>query len=571
MNDNNYEALINKVKKSANDKIDVLLRKFSIMRQRKATFNMQRAELNKHLRPGLSQSVAGTGVVEERSGSLLGSLADTAIAKLNFLGNASDCSWLSLSFNQKKLNGLSKDMQDEIQYWIEDLQYLLQHLFGSVKSKFYMNAKANWADWFIEGASALKVDWSDVNHDRITFVNIGMDSIYIYTDSDGEIVAIANEKKLTRLEAEDSGLIDEKGNGRATEKYSDITNEQYLTFIDFIVKKNIFFTVDKDIDAPYIRLMIDKEKRKVVLVQLEPSLPYIVSRQQAGLKTPYGQSVLWSSIKSFQYFDNLATNEKNFINFNVNPVYLTSMAHMDTSKKRTISPGDVIYGLDSNTLRPFLQQLFPGGDLGAVHTVYQSKYSEVERQLFANDVIPPNATAMTATEILRRELQYNKRILPLIECRKHDFLAPLIFRCLELMFEKKNEDVPRLSTLTLKQLKCKNEIEVLDYFDIQFGGQLKNLLQAQSLLDLQNFVAFSANIGLSDFVKGREVIEAVSEYLSVQKKFIKTEEEVMQEQQARAEAEQQQKEEERRQEMVMRSRTDGEDIMEEDYGDEVLV
>lgn len=565
---NNYEALINNLKKVANENIDVLFRKLNIMKQKKAVFNKQRAILNEQLRPGISQNISGTGIVEERSGSILGSIADTAIAKLNFLGNASDCSWLNLSFNAKKLNGLTGDAQEEIQHWIEDIQYELQHLFSNVKSKFYCNARANWADWFIEGASAMKVEENEDGIKKITFVNVGMDNIYIYSDSDGEILAVANEIQLTRLEAKDKGLLtseDEK-------EYNNSLDDQYKTFIDFVILRDLFFKVDEALEASYIRLYIDKEKRKVISARTETSFPYIISRQMAGLKTPYGQSVLWSSIKSFEYFNNLAKNEKALINFNVNPIYLTSKAELNTGKKITLTPGDIVYGLDSNTLRPTMQPMSPSGDLGAVHSVYQSKYLEVERQLYAEDVLPPNANAMTATEILRRELQHNKRILPLIENRKQDFLAPLIYRCMEIMYADnsvRSGGMPKLSQLTLKQLKCKNEIEVLDYMEIQFGGQLKNLLQAQSLLDLENFVSFTANIGLSDFVKGREVIEAVAEYLSIETKFIKTEQEVAEEQQARAEAEQQQREEEQRQQM--RQAGVGNEFIEQDYGDEVLV
>lgn len=538
-----YNSYLERARGDCEKQIDKLLESIGRMNVGKAEFLRRRDILNNLLRDGY-RSAPQTGGLQRRepleSSTSLSALAYKAISNLNFLGNSPDCSWLSLVFDYSKKDELPASTHTEINTWIDKIRNKLKSIFYDEDSFFYSNVFNNWSDWFIEGCSVLKVDWKNAEKRDISFVNVGASNVSLRCDGGGRITAIAYSYSLTKKEAYDRGLITLKENDkRNTDIQKTILpsgfGDDKVEFIDFCIARTSSDIFPKQLQAPYLRVLINKTDRKAVSVIEEETFPYIVSRAISGQSLPYGNSLLWGSIKSFRYIDFLKNASKNYIEHNANPTILTSAAHADSSAAfGRLVPGAILPGLDPISLRPLCQPVTYTGDISILVNIYNLERAEVTDALLASDVIPPNASQMTATEIMKRELQWNKRILPLIECRKNDFLAPLIRRCIYLLNEL--EELPILSDVALYNIGCRDTLEALDYLSVQFGGQLLNIANTQEMLDMINFVTYSSNLGLGNLVNGKAVVEKLRQYLNVSSDCIKTEQELQAEQQAIEEA-----------------------------------
>lgn len=537
----NYQVQLDKAKAICEKQINNLLETVNKNDVGKSEFMYRRKILNDILRPAYNSAPQRKNTKPSNAGTPLSALASKAISTLNFLGNASDCSWLSLSFDYDDKTNIPAYVLDEIKLWIEGVKNKLKHILYDCDSCFYTNAFNNWGDWFIEGCSVMKVDWKSIDKQKISFVNVGASNISLQCEDTGEIQMVAYRYFLSKKEAYNRGLIDieEKENTI----YSDIaksimparSGEDNIKFIDLCVKRTNKDVFPEQLTAPYLRVLINETDRKIVDVQEESTFPYIVSRALSGLFLPYGLSPLWGAVKSFRYFEFLSNAEKNYIAYNADPPLLTSLANSDASSRfRKILPGEVVPALDPASLRPLFQSMIPTGDVSIIDATYSRRMVEIAEQLYANDILPPNANQMSATEVMKRELQWNKRILPFIECRKNDFMAPIVRRCLLMLAEIDN--LEPLSDIAMSTLGCTSVIEVIDYLSVQFGGQLLNMSQAQTMIDLLTFVTHLSNMGLGHLIKGREVANKLAEYLNVPLDCIKTEQELQAEQQAIAEA-----------------------------------
>lgn len=553
----NYNSYLEKARVACEKQISKLIDAIDEMGAGKVEFLRRRAILNKLLRNGYNSSPQTSKNKSDPldSGTSLSSLAYKAISNLNFLGNAPDCSWLSLAFAYEKKEELPDSIRNEINDWIDKIKNKLKSIFCDEGNSFYTNAFNNWGDWFIEGCSVLKVDWRKADNNDISFVNVGATNVSFRCDGGGRITAIAYSYLLTKKEAYDRGLItlneNEQQNFDVTKNIlsSSFGNDK-VQFIDFCIERSNSDIFPKQLTAPYLRVLINKTDRKVVSVIEEQTFPYIISRAISGQSLPYGNSLLWDNVKSFQNIQFLKRATKNYIAFNTNPPILTSAAHGDSSSAFAhLVPGDILPGLDPISLRPLAQPVTYTGDVSILVNVYNIERAEVAEALFANDILPPNANQLTATEVMKRELQWNKRILPLIECRKNDFLAPLIRRCILMLSEK--DDLPILSDNALYVIGCQDTMEAVEYLSVQFGGQLLNMANTQEMLDMINFITYSSNLGLGNLINGHVVVEKLRQYLSVSSNCIKTPQELQAEQQAIEDAKAREAEEQYNKDMAL--------------------
>lgn len=526
-----YNSYLEKARVICEKQIHKLLVKVDKMEAGKSQFLQMGRLLNELLRNTYSSSPQTPhGQRPSNIGAPLSIYVHKAISNFNFLGNSPDCTWLSLVFDEDKMSGLPNNIRKAINDWVCSIKSKLKHIFSDESNFFYSNVFNNWSDWFIEGCSVLRVDWKNIDKKEISFINVGAFNILLDTNAIGNISSIAYSYKLTQQEAYERGLITLEDKNQKQIDIDSYHNNVILEFIDLCISRTRNDIFPKQLTNPYLRILINKTNMKVISVKEESTFPYIVSRAISGQSLPYGKSLLWDSVNMFRYIYFLRDSERNYVAYNSNPPMFTSKSEFTTSKVlKKIMPGDIIPALDPVSLRPLYQPMIPVGDIGSLMNIYNIAKAEVAEALLANDVLPPNANQMSATEVMKRELQWNKRILPLIECRKNDFLAPLIKRCILMLYEQ--DELPSLSDDVLYALQCQDTQEVLSYLSVQFGGQLLNMANTQEMLDMLSFITYANNMGLGHFIKGREIIDKLCQYLNVDSRLVKTEQEIMAEQQ----------------------------------------
>lgn len=536
-----YAKKMNSIKELLQKDIDKIMRMFEAMSIGKVEFSKTARKLNNLLRPGYE--VNGNTTL---GGSPLGAMAYKTICTLNFLGNASNCSWLNLVISKSRLTKrLPEDAKKEVNRWMSECEEIITDVLCSDISGFYGAAFINWADWFIQGCSCLKIDWRSADNDdgAIVFSNINMKDIFVKVENWGEFFAIAHSYSLPSDEAYRKFGNDYQPllGGEA----SAFVSNQQVEFIDLCMKVVKSEPWAKDITTPYVRLLIDKMKRKIMVVSEEKTFPFIVSRTLSASHLPYGSSFLTVALSDLLRFNELNKFEHLHLSYSANPVLLESsefnVEHLDLD---SLKPGQIIRGLDSNSLRPMLQPMTPTGDLSMLHNAKQMEYASLVDQLLAADIISPNSGQRTTVEVQRLMLQWNQRILPLVESRKFDFLTPLIRRVLYLLQE--TNQLPPFPEYIIDGVNSENVIEKIG---VVFGGQLKNMMQQQSLNDLITFLTTASQLNLGDFIDAKKSLDDIATYLGISPELVKTTEQVMEERQQQAQAMQQAKEEQEMQEL----------------------
>ena len=535
---NNRKMREDKAKEQAQLVIDKILSRIRKMKLNRSSFDEMSVKLNRYLRPGYDGSTSFTADT-----SPLSSMANKAISILNYLGNAEDCSWLKLHFKKRKIYSYPTSIQEILNQWLQDCEEVLISLLEEEGAGFYIASQANWADWYIQGCSCMKVDWrsGDENDENIIFYNLPMSSISIDAKDYGEIVAVAHEYVLQEEDAIDrfgiEAIYHNKQEGENILR--NINNNDYgeatkpVHFVDICIKRDTITDWQKGLETPYVRLLINKDNNKIIYLQEEYTNPFIVSLVNCSAILPYGQSILWNLLLDLSYYNKLRQHERTGIEYHINPITLTSASFEVTLRSREqIKPGARLAGLDAQTLRPMMVNMPYDGSVKEIIQVRELLHQSLMDQMMASDVIPPNANALTATEVIRRELQWNKRILPYITHRKYDFFMPLVRRLLYFMRDR--NILPEFPDV-IEGISNNN---ILDILGVQFGGQLKIMTALNSLNNLLNFLNVTSSIGAGNILNANEIIREIAEDLNINAKAIKSEQQQMMEQQQMIEQQQ---------------------------------
>ena len=553
-----YYQSVEKARQELQSRVQNLLNEIEAMQSMRTDTLIRCNILNKLLRPNIS-STKEDKLADVYESSNLASSAHKTICYLNFLGNSSDTSWLSLCANNlDRIFSVNSAQFRAITDWVQACEKALKTVFEQSDSNFYTNVFSNWADWFIQGVSCLKVDiklngLKDYGRNTIYFSNINIKSTTIETNDTGDITKVAYNFSLSleeairknKFELKDLCTSDgeyERLRKVLTEDGSD--SEQYkrqrYDFVDLTIIRPKFanWATNFFLNKPYIRMIICKTTRKVIYVSEEDTFPFIVSRLFPSVENPYGVSSLWSAVKGLLFEANLHEAKEKSISYHINPVMMVSpgySADILSKHGRALPPGDLIETLDSNG-RPMMVPMQFGGDLRLIDLAYQQTYAELQEALMANEIFPRNASGVSATESLRIAMQWNRRILPLIESRKQDFLSPLCLRVLYLLKD--------MNMLPQFPVELPIEIDPIKFIGLEFGGQLRNMSQTQSILDIDNWISMMAKLGYTSALNIDVIARTLTNKFNMPVDFLKSVEQLQAEQNARAlQAEEEQSEE----------------------------
>ena len=516
-----YYQSVEKARQELQSRVQNLLNEIEAMQSMRTDTLIRCNILNKLLRPNIS-STKEDKLADVYESSNLASSAHKTICYLNFLGNSSDTSWLSLCANNlDRIFSVNSAQFRAITDWVQACEKALKTVFEQSDSNFYTNVFSNWADWFIQGVSCITKVAYNFSLSLEEAIRKNKFELKDLCTSDGEY------ERLRKVLTED---------GSDSEQYK----RQRYDFVDLTIIRPKFanWATNFFLNKPYIRMIICKTTRKVIYVSEEDTFPFIVSRLFPSVENPYGVSSLWSAVKGLLFEANLHEAKEKSISYHINPVMMVSpgySADILSKHGRALPPGDLIETLDSNG-RPMMVPMQFGGDLRLIDLAYQQTYAELQEALMANDIFPRNASGVSATESLRIAMQWNRRILPLIESRKQDFLSPLCLRVLYLLKD--------MNMLPQFPVELPIEIDPIKFIGLEFGGQLRNMSQTQSILDIDNWISMMAKLGYTSALNIDVIARTLTNKFNMPVDFLKSVEQLQAEQNARAlQAEEEQSEE----------------------------
>lgn len=555
----NYQDSKAKAKEELQQHIDDYLNVVNKMVTNQKTALIKSRILNSLLRPNIGKEDTKNLKAIRDSSNLAANVYKT-ISYLNFLGNSSDCSWFSLyPRNLDRLFRVDSPEYRAFTEWCQSCEKILQSCFENAKSGFYTNVFSNWADWFVQGCSCLRIDFhprtgqtAEYNNELILFSNINIENLLLDMEEWGEITKVAYKFELTLEQAlnrnqynlSDLCISKEEEQSLRTNLSQDKRQhykDKLYKFIDFTMSRPKFadWATNFYLGKSFIRMIICETTRKIIYLSEEDTLPYVVSRLFPSVENPYGVSSLWSSVKGFDFERSLHEAKAKNIAYHTAPIMMSTPGYSAQVLSKfggQVPPGAILEAIDSQG-RPLLMPMQFGGDLRLLEATYQQTYNELQTALMANDILPMNSAGMSATESLRLASQWYRRILPLIESRKQDFLAPMCQRCLYLLRD--------LGTLTASPIDGLVEgIDPINFIGIEFGGHLRNASQTQSLVDLDNCINMISKIGYAEIFNIDTIARTIASKFNIPMTFLKSKEQLQEEAKARAQQIQQQQAEE---------------------------
>lgn len=448
--------------------------------------------------------------------------------------------WLSLTTKNTLTrltdgNAISLGDNAVVKRWLSDCTEACYDLFNDPSSNFYPANFPFFNDWYTIGTAArhitLRQDTGDIWYNCIS-----MNDVCIDVGAYGEINCQARNYNLTAEQA-----FELWGEGIGTMQMQLLQKPEGQTrkfqYVELCMKTPPEIQAGNPFAvAPYLSIIINKEQKSIVSIAPEMSFPYIVARFAVEPGDIYGKSLVWQSMPDIKRGNFISKRNLMQIDYNSAPALLASDAlGVNVSQ---LTPGGIVNGLDSNG-RPTIQPLQMGTDLPMAMQFYERTLMELTDELLATDIIPQDSNgALSPTEVIRREIQRNNRMRPLLVKLEHDDLRPTIKRTLQLMQQK--GDLPGFPYDSLG-LAPEQLPDPVDMINISFSGQMANMRRMQDAQNINNLFGIMAQFAQADpnimqMINLPAATRELAEIFNVPNGIIKTDEELI----AEAEAMQQQ-------------------------------
>ena len=544
-----------------------LLRRFAQMESKKQSWRAKWQKIQDMAFPTLREYTSktysgnpGTEKIANHCSAISGKITK-AISNLHSQISDPMSKWISLKFRRSATmltDGQAVDFSENqlVATWLQQCEEALYDLFNDPRSNFYPSSYVFHRDWFVLGTACrhicIRRDTGDIH-----FNAIGMDDIFIDLGAYDQIEVVARKYNLTADQAFTlwgEGVGDEvmQTLQQPTGKYAD----KKFEFVEMCfetppeVRQNNQFAM-----APYLSVVIQKSGKNIVSISPEQSFPYIVARYDVDAGGLYGKSLVWLAMPDITLINRISKRNVQAIDYAATPPILA----MDALSLNTgqLSPGAIVQGLDSDG-RPSFQPLMMGNNLPLAMQFYEQKLAELDDQLMASDVIPPDLRGnMTPTEVIERKLQWNNRIRPILVRLEREDLQSTCKRALQLL-QIKGElpGFPYNSVgITPEQLP-----DPINMINIAFSGPLAKMRRLQDVQNMDNLTMKAMQYGQVDqsilhLLKLPDVIKEEADIFDVPKTIMKTDEELQMEAemaQKQAEAmQQQQAEQEELQRLMM--------------------
>lgn len=439
--------------------------------------------------------------------------------------------WLGLSIRKAPTiltDGMVVSFSEDqsVQRWLFECTEVCYDLFADPKTNFYASNFAFMYDWFTIGTATKHIT---VRNDtgEIVFNPISMNDICIDIGAYGDISYIARQYNLTPEQAfslwgEAIGLeqlqIMQQSQG-SDRKFEYV--ELCMPTPPEIIAQNPFAV------APYLSVVINKQMKTIISIVPELSFPYVVARFDVSPGDIYGKSLVWQAMPDILVENRTSKKIIQGIDYAATPALLASDALGINVGQLT--PGGIVNGLNADG-KPTIMPLQMGMDIGAAMQFYTQKFAELTDQLLANDIIPQDSNgALSPTEVIRREIQRNNRIRPLLVRLEADDLRFTIKRTMQLLQQQGALPQFPYDSLGLSPEQLPNPLEMIK---ISFSGQMAKMRKMQDVQSINNLVSMAFNFAQADpsalqIIKLPEAVKEMADVFNVPKTILKSDEELM--------------------------------------------
>lgn len=550
--------------------VQKLLKRFSDMETKKQPWKTKWQKIQDMTYPNMRDYTSKTDVLKGTSTEKIGNHCSAitgkitkAISMLHSQITDPMVKWIGLEFRKgltTLMDGQQVSFEDNpmVGRWLQDCESSLYDLFNDPKSNFYPSSFMFHRDWFTLGTACRHVSIRNDTGD-IYFNCISLNDIYIDTGAYDQIEFVARKYSLTAeqayalwgdaIGAEQMQLLT-AGSGAGAQKKFEYIEMCFQTPKE--ARQNTPFAV-----APYLSCIINKAGKNIISIQPEISFPYIVARFDIDPGDLYGKSLVWLSMPDIIVTNRVSRRNIQAIDYASLPPILTSDAL--SINVGQLTPGAIVQGLDSERRADF-QPLNMGANLPISMQFYEQKLAELDDELMAGDIIPPDLRGnMTPTEVIERKIQWNNRLRPILIRLETEDLRFTLKRAMHLLERKGQLPQFPYNVLGLSMEQLPDPVEMIN---ISFAGQMAKMRRLQDAQNIDMLAAKAMQYAQVDqsvlqLMKFRDIVREEADIYDVPKDLLKTDEELAAEAEAAQQAMEAEQEQVKEQEKLQRRMIEG--------------
>lgn len=533
--------------------VQKLLKRFTDMEGKKQPWKQKWQKIQDMTYPNMRDYTSKTDVSKGSSTEKIGNHCSAitgkitkAISMLHSQITDPMVKWIGLAFRKSPtmlMDGQQVSFADNpiVESWLQECENCLYDLFNDPKSNFYPSSFMFHRDWFTLGTACRHVSIRNDTGD-IYFNCISLNDIFIDTGAYDQIEFIARKYSLTaeqayslwgeNIGAEQMQLLSTRGGNGSGKKFEYI--EMCMKTPPEVTGGNPFAV------APYLSVIINKAGKNIISIQPELSFPYIVARFDIDPGDLYGKSLVWLSMPDIIVTNRVSRRNIQAIDYASLPPILTSDAL--SINMGQLTPGAIVQGLDSERRADF-QPLNMGANLPISMQFYEQKLAELDEELMANDIIPPDLRGnMTPTEVIERKIQWNNRLRPILIRLETEDLRFTLKRAMQLLAQKGGMPPFPYDALGLSPEQLPDPIEMIN---ISFAGQMAKMRRLQDVQNIDMLTMKAMQYAQVDqsvlqLMKFIEIVREEADIYDVPKNLLKTDEELEAEAEAARQVEEEQ-------------------------------
>lgn len=378
--------------------------------------------------------------------------------------------WLAL-----KATSNMKDDENLAELFYQFEQSLL-NTFNSSNSSFQLQNHQFISSCVVYGTGCMYVD--DALDKGVKFTCIPINEIFIAEDQYGAIDVVMRKytqslRQLVQAHGED------KLPNTLKQQYQKNPNTKVQVLHVAIPKED-----EPDISVPsgqtYVCLTILPEHGQLIKTSFYYENPYTVARFSKISGEAYGRSPAWQCMPTNKGLQTMTSSVLKASQFATQPVLLTSDDGVMMPLKAT--PGAIMPGaLDSNG-QARVQPLNMGSRLDIGIAILDRSSKAIRDAFFVDQLVFRDTGTMTATEVVQRQQEALKLILPYIGRLQTEYLLPVIHRSLSIKI--RNNEFGDAKDLPKEFINSG--------YDVVFCGTLATLQRSVSLGKFNQFAQYLA-------------------------------------------------------------------------------
>lgn len=428
--------------------------------------------------------------------------------------------WLSLKLSGTSLStGAANDL-------LAFFQKSLLNLFNSSNSCFQLQNHEFISSCVVYGTGCMFVD--DAIQEGVKFSCIPIWEIYAAEDQYGCVDSVIRKYKQTLRQ-----LVQRYGEDKIPSKYKNDIKDKPDRMIDvmhIVVPKEDESSIVPPLGQDYIGFTCVVGEDDLLQTSFYFENPYVVARFSKVSGEVYGRSPAWQCLPSNKGLQVMTESILKGAQLAVQPPLLTADDGVMMPLKA--GPNSIIIGGLENGV-PRVQPLNIGNQLNIGIDLLNRASKAIRDAFFVDQLVFRDTGTMTATEVVQRQQEALKLLLPYIGRLSTEYLLPLISRSLSIKIRNGEFGAPNSLPKEL----------LTDGYEVIFTGTLATLQKQVTLSKFNQFVQYLGPIAQVNpqslmMIDTKTIIRHLAEETGVWNDTLHTEEEIAIMEQAAQQAQQ---------------------------------